>query len=285
MQVETAAEVGFCEGVRRAISIALAARDRHGGVRMEGPLVHNRQVTEYLAARGIGPEAGTDKPYLIRAHGLPPQERTQLEKAGLILVDATCPHIIRNQALVGAAAAEGRVVLLAGDPGHAEVLAVAGAAGGACRVVSRLEDLADIPEGEMPAGEGNAKPSGGVFMLAQTTFDVALFKMLAEELTRRCPRAVITDTICRATHRRQEEARRLGERHGAVIVVGGGASANTRRLLEAAADAGCPRCLGVETAAELRTEDFAGCTSVGVTSGASTPDWCVREVVEWAERL
>ncbi len=276
MRVETAAEVGFCEGVKRAIEIARAARDRHGGVRMEGPLVHNRQVTEYLTRLGISPDAGLDKPYLIRAHGLPPQERAALEQAGVRLIDATCPHIIRNQALVGRAAAEGSFILLAGDPGHAEVLAVAGAAGGACRVISSVKDLADLPAGAV---------SGGVFMLAQTTFDVDLFQIMAEELTRRRPGAVIADTICRATHRRQAEARRLGTAHGGVIVVGGVTSANTRRLLETAAAAGCPRCIGVETAAELRAEDFAGCLSVGVTSGASTPDWCVKEVVEWAERL
>ncbi|MDR1744963.1 MAG: 4-hydroxy-3-methylbut-2-enyl diphosphate reductase [Planctomycetota bacterium] len=269
MRVLLAETIGFCGGVKRAMRIALDAAARHGGLRTEGPLVHNRAVVELLARHGVSdhPENALH-PLLIRAHGVPPDWRRARMEDNVDLVDATCIHVAGNQRRAEDAARAGETVLIAGDANHAEVKAVAGCAGPSCRVVGSVADIERLA----------AEVDGPVFLLAQTTFDIALFEDMARALLRR-PDARVADTICRATHTRQREARDLARRVDAVVVVGGADSANTRRLAETARAEGRPAFV-VETAAELIEEDFLGFTIVGVTSGASTPDWMTHEAAD-----
>ncbi|MCD8352603.1 MAG: 4-hydroxy-3-methylbut-2-enyl diphosphate reductase [Planctomycetaceae bacterium] len=282
MRVIIAHISGFCDGVKRAMRIALAASEQHGGLQSAGPLVHNGAAVELLALHGITPTADderahsadpnsphtTKKPMLVRAHGVSPDQRQEWLDRGLTLVDATCAHVAYNQRLVAAAAARGALVLLAGDADHAEVKAVAACAGADCRVVAGPDDIEEL---DIP-------PERDVLLLAQTTFNVALFEEMTSTLRRCFPTATVKDTICRATHERQREAERLADRTEAVVVVGGKNSANTRRLAEAVMARGKPAIL-VETADDLRRDDFAGYRTVGVTSGASTPGWLTQEVV------
>ena len=275
MKVLIARTSGFCDGVRRAMRIALEGAARHGGLDADGPLVHNDQALELLALHGIAAtsDPGTSgKPLLIRAHGIPPERRGEWERAGLELVDATCVHVARNQSLARSAAERGLTVVLAGDPDHAEVKAVAASAGPACRVVSSPEDVEALTI------------KGGVFFLAQTTFDVQIFRCMAEVMRRRFPDCEAVDSICRATHDRQEETGCLARRADVLVVVGGRHSANTRRLAEAGRAAGKPVFL-VETAVELREEAFAAFRVAAVTSGASTPGWVTQEVVNRLRRM
>ncbi|MCC8108616.1 MAG: 4-hydroxy-3-methylbut-2-enyl diphosphate reductase [Planctomycetes bacterium] len=266
MEVIVGRHLGFCAGVRRAVGIATEAAERHGHLRSDGSLVHNRQATEYLAGLGVGPDAPDDAPFLIRAHGIAPAEREALLAAGTVLVDATCPHIARSQRLAREAADAGAFLVLAGDRDHAEVKAVAGAADGRCLVVTDLDDLAAVPA------------DAAVVLVAQTTFSVALFEKMGAALRERFPGCRIVDTICRATHDRQDEVDRLSENADAVAVVGGRNSANTRRLAEISARHGRPVFV-VETEAELAPENFAGVDKVAVVSGASTPDWVIDSVL------
>ncbi|MCD8138584.1 MAG: 4-hydroxy-3-methylbut-2-enyl diphosphate reductase [Planctomycetaceae bacterium] len=282
MRVIIAHISGFCDGVKRAMRIALTASEQHGGLQSAGPLVHNKTAVELLALHGISPrpdgaDAGSpdadrrntpQKPMLVRAHGVSPEQRQEWLERGLTLVDATCAHVASNQRLVAAAAARGALVLLAGDADHAEVKAVAACAGPDCRVVAGPGDI-----------EALAVPPGrDIVMLAQTTFAVSRFEAMTQTVLRRFPAATVKDSICRATHERQREAERLADRTDAVVVVGGKNSANTRRLAEAVQARGKPAIL-VETADDLRRDDFATYRTVGVTSGASTPGWLTQEVV------
>lgn len=270
MHVIIAQTSGFCNGVKRAMRIAVEAAGVHRGLQADGPLVHNNQAIELLALHGIGgPNAHPDKPMLVRAHGVAPEQRRLWQEQGLTLVDATCAHVAANQAKAAAIAAQGRTVLLAGDAEHAEVKAVAAAAGADCRIVSTPEDV-DALTGISEDAE--------VFLLAQTTFNIVTFGHIASAVRRRFPRAETSDTICRATHERQEEAARLAAKVEVVVVVGGRHSANTKRLADTATAAGKPVFL-VETADELRATDFAPYYVAGVTSGASTPSWITQEVV------
>ncbi len=267
MEVIVGKHLGFCAGVRRAVDLAIGAAKRHGSLRSDGSLVHNSQVTEYLAGLGVGPDAPDDAPFLIRAHGIAPAERQALLASGAVLVDATCPHISRSQQIAREAADAGAFLVLAGDRDHAEVRAVAGAADGRCLVVSVLDDLAAVPD------------DARVVLIAQTTFSVTLFDAMAAALRDRFPDCRVVDTICRATHERQDEAGRLSEQVDAVVVVGGRNSANTRRLAEISARHGRPVVV-VETEAEIVPDRFAGMDKVAVVSGASTPDWVIDTVLD-----
>lgn len=267
MRVVLARASGFCDGVKRAMRIALDAASRHGGLQSEGPLVHNSTAVDLLALHGISSSPEKEGlPLLVRAHGITPDRRRECLARGTRLVDATCVHVARNQRLAAEAAGRGDMVVIAGDPEHAEVKAVAGCAGSECQVVCGIADVESLPA------------SGKILMLAQTTFNAALFAQMASSLQERNPDSRVVDTICRATHDRQEEARRLAHGVEAVVVVGGAHSANTRRLAEAVVSEGKPAFV-VETAADVRSEDFRGVSVVGVTSGASTPGWITQEVV------
>lgn len=270
MRVKLAHISGFCDGVKRAMRIALTGAKRHGGLQSAGPLVHNPAAVELLTLHGIAANPGenADKPMLVRAHGVPPESRNEWQSRGLTLVDATCVHVAHNQRLVAHAAAHGAWVLIAGDADHAEVRATAACAGPDCRVVASAQELEQL---DIPSGRE-------VFLLAQTTFNVDVFAAMEAALRQRGGVYAVKDTICRATHDRQREARRLADMCDAVVVVGGADSANTRRLAEAVQSRGKPAFL-VETADDLRREDFAAFATVGVTSGASTPGWLTQEVV------
>lgn len=267
MRVIIAETSGFCGGVKRAMRIAVEAAARHGGLVSDGPLVHNSQALALLSLHAIDSDMDADggRPVLVRAHGVPPERRTMWLDEGRTLVDATCLHVARNQRLAAEAAARGEFVVLAGDVDHAEVKAVAASAGSRCLVAESVADLGAVPPG--PA-----------FLLAQTTFNVELFAEMAAALRISHPDAVVADTICRATRERQDEAAKLAARVDAVVVVGGKNSANTRRLAETCART-CGRVFAIETASELSPDDFAGLSTVGVISGASTPGWITQDVV------
>lgn len=248
--------------------IALGAAGS-GGVWADGPLVHNEQAVRLMALHGVGvadaPEAGVDK-VLVRAHGVAPDRRREWETMGLTPVDATCPHVARNQRLAANAAARGVPVLLAGDRDHAEVRAVLGSAGPTARVVSTPEEAERV------------EVEGAPLLLAQTTFNVELFDEIASVVWRRFPESRVVDTICRATHDRQAEAARIARMADVLVVVGGKNSANTRRLADTGRAQGKPVFL-VETADELCDDDFLSFGTAAVTSGASTPGWITQEVV------
>ncbi|MCC8189659.1 MAG: 4-hydroxy-3-methylbut-2-enyl diphosphate reductase [Planctomycetes bacterium] len=269
MNVILAQITGFCDGVKRAMRIALAAAGGPGALWADGPPVHNHQALCLMELQGVRlgdtPDADVDR-VLVRAHGIEPERRRRWLQAGLQLVDATCPRVARNQRLAAEAAARGATVVLAGDPDHAEVRAVAGCAGDHCRIVAT------------PAEAEAVAASGDVVFLAQTTFNVETFAVMAGIMRRRFPGCQVSDTICRATHDRQAEAARLARQADVLVVVGGRHSATPRRLADTGRAAGKPVFL-VETAEELRREDFAGFRTAAVTAGASTPGWITQEVV------
>ena len=268
MEVLTARTAGFCMGVRRAVEMALAAAAEAGGaVYSLGPLIHNRQVVEFLAQNGVRvaqepPLAGT---VIIRAHGVGPQVLRELSARGVRVVDATCPHVLSSQRTIARETQAGRECVLAGDRDHPEVVGLAGYAVTPVHIISNVEEARML------------RPGGAFFLIAQTTFMHHQYGEIAQELRGRFPDCRVFDSICGATGERQREARALAEACGVLVVAGGADSANTRRLAEVGREAGA-RVLLVETEAELRAEDFAGVARVGLSAGASTPDWIIEEV-------
>jgi 4-hydroxy-3-methylbut-2-enyl diphosphate reductase len=271
-QVELAEESGFCFGVRRALELARQTARNHGVVYSLGPLIHNPQEVEQLARSGVRvvqslaevPPGGT---LIIRSHGAPPEVVEQAVKSGLTVVDATCPLVTRAQERARELAEAGYKVVVAGEADHPEVQAIVAHAAGAV-VVEDGGDLSLL---------GTARRIG---VVAQTTQSPQAYRQLIGRLLELEPAELrVYNTICTATLRRQKAALELAGRVDVMMVVGGKNSANTRRLAELCTATGVPT-YHIETAAELDDEWFREARSVGVTAGASTPDWVIREVVE-----
>lgn len=268
-----AKHAGFCFGVRRAIDLAVRtlAEDPSAGVVSLGEIIHNPQTVTQLAAMGLrvvdslkGLPVRTT--LLVRSHGL---ERRLVETAranGLRIVDATCPDVRKAQEAAERLRAEGCQVVIVGDRGHPEVEALLGSAGPEAVVVDSPKAAASLAVG------------GKVGVVAQTTQPPAKVAACVAELRRSGTEVEAPKTTCGATERRQEEAAAMAKTHPIMVVVGGRKSANTTKLAELCRAAGA-RTYHVEDASEVRPEWFSGIDSVGVTAGASTPDWVIEEVV------
>ncbi|MDD2604729.1 MAG: 4-hydroxy-3-methylbut-2-enyl diphosphate reductase [Desulfobacteraceae bacterium] len=277
MRLVIAKTAGFCMGVRRAVEMVLSAPGQcQGPIYTYGPLIHNPQVLEMLREKGISvldeiPARGTGT-VLIRAHGVPPETREQLEAAGFTVIDATCPRVIKVQTIIRKHAGQGYATLIIGDRDHPEVTGLLGYAGAFGRVVSRMADLEALPAFER------------AIIVAQTTQNKNFFDAVQRWAAEHHPHYKVFDTICDSTARRQAEVRRLAETADAVVVVGGRSSGNTRRLAEIAAASGKPT-VHVETEAELDPDFLSGARSVAVTAGASTPNWIIKRICRRLETL
>ena len=277
MEVRLAKTAGFCLGVKLAMDKVLTiAEQQRGPVYTCGPLIHNRQAVEMLEAKGIhdleGHPEAREGTVLIRAHGVPREVKASLAARGLDVVDATCPHVLAAQRHIERYAAEGYAIVIAGDKEHAEVVGLKSRGGERCVVVSTVEEARDA-QVEEPA-----------CLVAQTTFSETLYAEIAEALRSRLSRVEVVQSICRATHNRQQEVLELAREAEAVVVVGGLHSANSRRLAELARSAGVP-AFHVETSADLDVEALSRFRVVGLTAGASTPNWVTRSVLQALEDI
>jgi (E)-4-hydroxy-3-methyl-but-2-enyl pyrophosphate reductase len=286
MEIVLAKEMGFCQGVRRALAMAeKAARDGQI-VRTLGDIVHNPQAVEKLRQQGVEvvtsvSEVGPGEVAMVTAHGAPPEVLAQAQARGIPLLDATCALVQRVQRLAQEMAEAGYAVVLCGDPDHAEVRGILGHAG-AGAVAGRT--LAEVRE--YAAGQGLAEPwlaHRRLAILFQTTQRQEVYRAFICELVQvamgRLRELRVFNTVCAAVARREPSAQRLARRVDAVVVVGGRHSANTHHLAETCSATGVPT-YHIERAEELQSEWFAGIRRVGVTAGTSTPDETVAEVVQ-----
>ncbi|MGO8760680.1 MAG: 4-hydroxy-3-methylbut-2-enyl diphosphate reductase [Desulfobaccales bacterium] len=281
MKVVLASTAGFCIGVKRALEMVLKAiNENQPKIYTYGPLIHNPQVLELLRERGITIlKPGEEIPaglVVIRAHGIPPQERRLLEQAGGSIIDATCPRVAKVQAIIRRWAAKGCATLIVGDADHPEVRGLMGYTEARGFVVSTSEDVAGLPDLDK------------LIVVAQTTQSESQFEARVQEIAARFPQAQIFNTICDATASRQAEVQELARQAEALVVVGGRNSGNTQRLVEVSQETGIPT-YHVETEQELDLVEISQYQTVAVTAGASTPNWLIGNVVNtlkhaWAFR-
>ncbi len=270
MKLLIAQSAGFCMGVRRAVEMALnAANTTQGPISTFGPLIHNPQAIELLKEKGIAvldkiPDSGTGI-VLIRAHGVPPETKKRLEEAGFTIIDATCPRVVKVQAIINKHARLGFSTIIIGDKNHPEVIGLLGYAQDKGHVVDNFESLEALPVFDK------------AIIVAQTTQNTLFFREIEKWASDKFPHYKIFNTICDSTERRQGEVGRLSESVDAVIVVGGHNSGNTKRLFEIAKKSGKPVQI-VETEAELDIKTLASARCIGMTAGASTPNWMIKRV-------
>ena len=271
MKVVLAHTAGFCIGVKRALEMVLKAiNENQTKIYTYGPLIHNPQVLDLLRERGITVlEPGEPVPdglVVIRAHGIPPQERLALESEGVRIIDATCPRVAKVQAIIRRWATKGCATLIVGDADHPEVAGLMGHTEGQGYVIATAQDVAALPA------------LSDVIVVAQTTQSEAQFAARVSEVQDRFPQARIFNTICDATASRQAEVHDLAGQAEALVVVGGRNSGNTQRLVEISRNTGIPT-YHVETEQELDLEEMSRYATVAVTAGASTPHWLIGNVV------
>jgi len=277
MKVVVAETAGFCMGVRRAVEMALDASVEHPGpIYTYGPLIHNPQVLALLREKGIGvlekiPEQGTGT-VLIRAHGVPPDSKARLKAAGFNVIDATCPRVIKVQTIIARHAPGGWASIIIGDKDHPEVVGLLGYAGQAGYVVDNLTDLDTLPLFDK------------AIIVVQTTQNTRLVQDVKSWAAKKAPHYKIFDTICGSTEQRQAEVSRLSDTVDALVVVGGKNSGNTQRLAEIGRLSGKPT-FHIETESDIDFEKLASVYTVGVTAGASTPNWIINRVCRTLETI
>ena len=271
MEIFRAEVLGFCFGVRRAIELAEAALHGKEEVNTLGPLVHNPQETARLDAAGIrAVETTTDirsGTVVIRAHGARPETYARLRDRRLRIVDATCPFVTNSQRIARNLERDGYTLVIVGHPDHPEVEGILGYASSPAYVITKPEEIAALPADIHPG------------VIAQTTVNEETFLKVVAAISQRYARHAVFNTVCSATRERQQAARRLAAGVDAVYVVGGRDSSNTNRLAEVCRNV-CPKTFLIETAEEIDPADLAEVRRVGITAGASTPDWLIDQVVD-----
>ncbi|MCJ7665105.1 MAG: 4-hydroxy-3-methylbut-2-enyl diphosphate reductase [Desulfobacterales bacterium] len=277
MKVKLAKTAGFCMGVRRAMEIVLAEINKGTQpLYTFGPLIHNRQVLALLETKGVKAidriEGLHDGTIVIRAHGIPPSERRRIKSSGLRIRDATCPRVAWVQAIISSHTKQGYHAVIVGDKDHPEVMGLMGYAHGKAHAIKSAEEVAQLPRMKK------------LFVVAQTTQAGENFREVVKAIQGRFPEALIFDTICDATYSRQEEVRAFSGHVDGLVVVGGYNSGNTQRLVQISREAGMPT-FHVETEKELAKDELATMEVVGVTAGASTPNWMIKSIVRSIEGI
>ncbi len=271
MKVRVAEQAGYCYGVERALRLTSeAAESDRKPIHTLGPIIHNPQVVEEFAAKGVrhvssleGLSGGT---IIVRTHGVDPEVIARADEMGLSTVDATCPFVAKAQQRAAALVRDGYSLVVVGEKEHPEVVGILACARGQATVIERAEEAQGI--------QGDR-----IGIVVQTTQSVENLRQIVGVLLTRAAELKVFNTICSATTKRQESAKVLAEEVDMMIVVGGKNSANTSRLSQICRDTGTVTH-HIETAKELRPAWTSDVETVGVTAGASTPEWLLQEVIE-----
>jgi 4-hydroxy-3-methylbut-2-enyl diphosphate reductase len=276
MEIKLAKTAGFCMGVRRAVDIVLdiAQHETSRRIYTYGPLIHNPQTIELLKNRGVMPieniEEIKDREnsiLIIRAHGIAPAERKIIKESGVKIIDATCPKVGYVQSIIKKHAALDYTVAIVGDKEHPEVDGLLGYTGGSGIILSTLDDVDRLSS------------INKICVVAQTTQDSENYGKIVEKIKNIYPYAIIFNTICSSTEQRQAEVIAMAGEMDAMFIVGGKNSANTRRLSDLAQKQQRPS-FHIETPTEMENINFGPYNRIGVSAGASTPNWIIDRVMD-----
>ncbi|NLC31741.1 MAG: 4-hydroxy-3-methylbut-2-enyl diphosphate reductase, partial [Clostridiales bacterium] len=277
MPIIVAKHAGFCMGVQQAVERTLKAADEAAQAGLAcytlGELIHNPAVVSNLQQKGIkvveSSEDARDAMLILRSHGVSAQLEQEARGHAAQLVDCTCPFVRHLHQAVADFSRDGSPVIMVGDANHPEVVGTSGWCLGKVYVISGEEDITNLPP------EAN-----NALLVVQTTYPPQDFDLLSRKLKVRFPGITVKNTICNATAQRQKEAAQLAASVDLMIVVGGKNSANTRKLYQTCLQY-CPDTYLVESAADLPPHiKIKPELRIGVTAGASTPNWSLKEVID-----
>ena len=275
MEVIVAKTAGFCFGVKRAVEQVYEQIEKaERPVYTFGPIIHNEQVVEDLAQKGVRVidteeelEAVRDAIVIIRSHGVGKHIYDLLERNGVAVVDATCPFVKKIHRIVQEQQAAGRRVIIVGNPDHPEVQGIRGWGDEGTLVVENADQIENLP----------VSTKDKLCVVAQTTFNYNKFQDLVEKFEKKGYDILVLNTICNATQERQVEAKRIASEVDAMIVIGGRNSSNTQKLYEICRKE-CKNTYFIQTLGDFNPECVNSVRSVGITAGASTPNQIIEEV-------
>ena len=269
MKVICAEEMGFCFGVKRALDMTEKALREGKRVKTIGPLIHNPQVIKFLEQKGVEIVDDVNRVnsglIVIRAHGITPEAYKVFREKKLEIIDATCPYVKVTQVSAKKLYEEGYQVVIIGEKDHPEVIGIRGNIPRAI-VIGKEEEVNSL----------KFYPRLGI--VAQTTQSLEKFSSILRELLLKSNELKIYNTICEATKKRQEAAVELSKKVDSMLVIGGRNSSNTRRLYELCSE--FTQVLWVETKEELRKDQLSPKKRIGITAGASTPNWVIQEIID-----
>ena len=275
MEVIVAKTAGFCFGVKRAVEQVYEQIEKaERPVYTFGPIIHNEQVVEDLAQKGVRVidteeelETVRDAIVIIRSHGVGKHIYDLLERNGVTVVDATCPFVKKIHRIVQEQQAAGRRVIIVGNPDHPEVQGIRGWGDEGTLVVENADQIENLP----------VSTKDKLCVVAQTTFNYNKFQDLVEKFEKKGYDILVLNTICNATQERQVEARQIASQVDVMIVIGGRNSSNTQKLYEICRRE-CKDTYFIQTLGDFNPECVNSVRSVGITAGASTPNQIIEEV-------
>lgn len=272
MNLIIAKNAGFCFGVKKAVDIAMENASRGEKAFSYGPLIHNQQVVDSLKNDGIGVINNIDDitsgdKIIIRSHGISKEEYEKIQSKGAIIEDATCPNVKYIHKIVEEKSKEGYTVIIVGDSEHPEIKGINGWCNNKAIIVNEPNDVYNI----------NVRNK--ICVVAQTTYNPSKYFMLLEKIIRLSKQVLIFNTICNATQLRQSEAIEVSRKSDFMIVIGGKHSSNSRKLYEIC-QSECGKAVFIEGEDELDLDQLRGMNTIGITAGASTPDYIVEGVVQ-----
>ncbi|MCC0637439.1 MULTISPECIES: 4-hydroxy-3-methylbut-2-enyl diphosphate reductase [unclassified Clostridioides] len=279
MNVKIAKNAGFCFGVKRAMKMAWDEVEKNdSGIYALGPLIHNKQAVARYEQKGLKTVDEIDiipdyENMIIRSHGVPEKVYKEAKNKKLKIVDTTCPFVKKIHTVVSEYHNKGYEIIVIGDMKHPEVIGINGWCENSAIIIKAVEQMENMEF-------DNSKQ---YCVVAQTTINPDLYSNIVNKLADKLENIVFNDTICSATKTRQEAAKALAGEVDCMIVIGGKHSSNTQKLVKVCED--LVPTFAIETKDELDVNMLKKYKTLGVTAGASTPDWIIEEVITFIENL
>ena len=267
-EIEIAEYAGFCYGVKNAVDLTRDALEKEDNVYSTDHIVHNKVINEEFEKNGMHfvtsleevPEGAT---IILRAHGVGKSTIDECEKRKLKTINTTCPNVLKIHEIVKKHSSEGYKIVIVGDKYHDEINGIVGWISGEYEVVSSIEEVGEYEK---------------ICLVSQTTNNIDFWNEISEKIQSKAKECVVFNTICMATYNRQKEAKELAQKVDTFIVVGDLKSANSKRLYEISKEF-CENTLFIQTENDLEL-DMIKENKIGITAGASTPDFVINKIIE-----
>lgn len=279
MLVKIANEAGFCFGVKRAMKMAWEElEEKDEKIYALGPLIHNKQAVSKYEEKGLVTVEEVEniplsKNMIIRSHGVTEKIYSDAKKRELQIIDTTCPFVKKIHRIVKREYDKGHEIIVIGDKNHPEVIGINGWCNNTATIIKTIEDIDKI----------NFDESKRYCVVAQTTINLNMYEEIKNMLSKKLDNIIFNNTICSATKVRQESAKELAQKVDCMVVIGGKHSSNTQKLVQICNE--YVNTFAIETKEDLNINALKKYNIVGVTAGASTPDWIINEVVEFLQNL